>query len=1149
MARLDLVLGTPQQAQSALTEDMFGANYVYDYERIGDLPWERFDELIDQLGSSTLRYPGGNAVETRFNYLDPNSSVDLAGKAVMGMDDFISWAGANGISPTILLPTKPFLPSESHALLKWESGSGGWAIDPGAMAAAKALVFNLVETAVEAARDADTTIAAFELGNEFSGVTFTGTDGTIKHMNGSQYGLLADAMAQWVDEALESFNAGGDPQIVVQVWGDYNKNGINPTQLSNINDNVLAAFSEEGLAAIDATSSHIYFKEGKTTADGQFTHSYAGLDERIAEMAALSDVWSDAAGRTLDLHVTEWNVQKQGIHEPNASYWQSNSSWNVSAEWVETANFGMKQLAPMLEMVSAFNMAGVDAAQVWSVMYNAAALGMQHNGGTLTAAGGLFSLMQDILPGTHYQEVAAEQQDADVHVFRGDGQTHVFVSLRSADPHSVTVDLEALSPLMDTVVVTYLRPDEAAADGAFSADGNTYLVGDRSWLEADIGLIKEDGPVILTDGGIDLELGAYEVALISFEEAVTSAATPPVEISDTFDFTLEVGSAPSGAFGNKYDNKTDADGKITGVFSLADASKDLELSLTTFDVDFDDELQVFLNGTSLGYLDKTPNKGIGNDTLLLSSAALIAGENELTIQNENPDWMWGVNELRVDELQVTDANADTFDFTLEVGSAPSGAFGNKYGNQTDADGKITGVFSLADASKDLELSLTTFDVDFDDELQVFLNGTSLGYLDKTPNKDIGNDTLLLSSAALIAGENELTIQNENPDWMWGVNELRVDELQVTDANADTFDFTLEVGSAPSGAFGNKYGNQTDADGKITGVFSLADASKDLELSLTTFDVDTADELQVFLNGTSLGYLGTTANNGLGNDTLLLSSAALITGENELTIQNKNTSWIWGVNELQITDADTFDFTLEVGSAPSGAFGNKYDNKTDADGKITGVFSLADASKDLELSLTTFDVDFDDELQVFLNGTSLGYLDKTPNKGIGNDTLLLSSAALIAGENELTIQNENPDWMWGVNELRVDELQVTDANADTFDFTLEVGSAPSGAFGNKYGNQTDADGKITGVFSLADASKDLELSLTTFDVDFDDELQVFLNGTSLGYLDKTPNKGIGNDTLLLSSATLIAGENELTIQNENPDWMWGVNELQIEAFML
>jgi hypothetical protein len=518
MARLDLVLGTPQQAQSALTEDMFGANYVYDYERIGDLPWARFDELIDQLGSTTLRYPGGNAVETRFNYLDPNSSVDLAGKAVMGMDDFISWAGVNGISPTILLPTKPFLPSQSHALLKWESGSGGWVIDPSAMAAAKALVFNLVETAVEAAHDADTTIAAFELGNEFSGVTFTGADGTIKHMNGAQYGLLADAMAQWVDEALQSFNAGGDPQIVVQVWGDYNRDSINPTQLSNINDNVLAAFSKEGLAAIDATSSHIYFKEGKTTADGQFTHSYAGLDERIAQMAALSDVWSDAAGRTLDLHVTEWNVQKQGIYEPSASYWQSNSSWNVSEDWVETANFGMKQLAPMLEMVSAFNMAGVDAAQVWSVMYNAAALGMQHNGGTLTAAGGMFALMQDILPGTHYLEVAAEQQDADLHVFRGDGQTHVFVSLRSADPHNVTVDLEALSPLLDTVVVTYLRPNEAAADGAFSADGNTYLVGDRSWLEADIGLIREDGPVILTDEGIDLELGPYEVALISFED-------------------------------------------------------------------------------------------------------------------------------------------------------------------------------------------------------------------------------------------------------------------------------------------------------------------------------------------------------------------------------------------------------------------------------------------------------------------------------------------------------------------------------------------------------------------------------------------------------------------------------------------------------
>ena len=152
--------------------------------------------------------------------------------------------------------------------------------------------------------------------------------------------------------------------------------------------------------------------------------------------------------------------------------------------------------------------------------------------------------------------------------------------------------------------------------------------------------------------------------------------------------------------------------------------------------------------------------------------------------------------------------------------------------------------------------------------------------------------MLLASAALIAGENQLTIQNKVAAYIWGVNELQI---------SDTFDFNLQVGGAPSGAFGNKYEDQTDADGKITGVFTVADASKDLELSLTTFDIDNETELEVFLNGTSLGYLGTTGNNGLGNDTVLLASAALIAGENQLTIQNQVAAYIWGVNELQIEE--------------------------------------------------------------------------------------------------------------------------------------------------------------------------------------------------------------------------------------------------------
>ena len=170
------------------------------------------------------------------------------------------------------------------------------------------------------------------------------------------------------------------------------------------------------------------------------------------------------------------------------------------------------------------------------------------------------------------------------------------------------------------------------------------------------------------------------------------------------------------------------------------------------------------------------------------------------------------------------------------------------------------------------------------------------------NLELGAKGLTYSSASAAARDGLVTSSGWTISGASFVNSNPTGSITIL-----SFDFTLEVGGTPSGAFGNKYDSKTDADGKITGMFTVTDASKDLELSLTTFDVDSADELEVLLNGISLGYLDTTANNGEGYDTVRLSSTALVTGENELTIQNKKASYIWGVNEMQIADA--FDFML------------------------------------------------------------------------------------------------------------------------------------------------------------------------------------------------------------------------------------------------
>ena len=65
----------------------------------------------------------------------------------------------------------------------------------------------------------------------------------------------------------------------------------------------------------------------------------------------------------------------------------------------------------------------------------------------------------------------------------------------------------------------------------------------------------------------------------------------------------------------------------------------------------------------------------------------------------------------------------------------------------------------------------------------------------------------------------------------------------------------------------------------------------------------------------------------------------------------------------------------MGEADSGRFGNKWSGRSDSDGVVTASFDVSDPAQDLVLSLTGYDIDFNDEVSVSLNGDRIGYLDK------------------------------------------------------------------------------------------------------------------------------------------------------------------------------
>jgi hypothetical protein len=69
------------------------------------------------------------------------------------------------------------------------------------------------------------------------------------------------------------------------------------------------------------------------------------------------------------------------------------------------------------------------------------------------------------------------------------------------------------------------------------------------------------------------------------------------------------------------------------------------------------------------------------------------------------------------------------------------------------------------------------------------------------------------------------------------------------------------------------------------------------------------------------------------------------------------------------------------------------------------------------------VDTATEVEVFLNGTRLGFLDPTPNNGTGPSTFQIAAADQLSGDNIIEFHAANPAWAWGVTDVLIDEMSI------------------------------------------------------------------------------------------------------------------------------
>ncbi|WP_421701872.1 calcium-binding protein [Aliiroseovarius sp.] len=541
-----LVAGTAPQTD-LVASDHFGINHSSLFERVSapgdDAGWYKFDDIVQTLELTDVRWPGGAYSEIWMaivdpdptisgdEYLDPNattvtSRLTGATDQVQGLDTFAEGLKQVGddIGITVVLPTGLFGPTWKDAdstyqnLVNpdWNAFANQWTdIDTGSdqYSEFQRVVEDYVYRCLEAV-EGNARIEAFELGNEYEAI-----------FGSRVYGQIADAMAQFTHNAIQQNNADkgadADPNILVQIWANTSGSGMSIEELHARNLGVLAQFSEAALSLIDGVVPHNYYDQdhviGTPEDASQITESYDSIPDLMALYRAMADEWNLATGKDLELVISEWNVGHKP-HVPEADWFVSGTN-TVTQTFIDGTTLGLKQLAPLMELFSAMMVEGVDAAHVWSALNNTNSIGRQGNE-LLTVVGAFFETLKQKSLGRSYVELGVDSDTYDAHLFAGADSSTLFVSNLESANGSVSIDLGALGVSDGSFELTVLGVHDAdgnfTGDGAFRAYGQDFE-GVPEWLEHDASLVPRVITVEVVAGVAEVPLGAHEIAVLDLD--------------------------------------------------------------------------------------------------------------------------------------------------------------------------------------------------------------------------------------------------------------------------------------------------------------------------------------------------------------------------------------------------------------------------------------------------------------------------------------------------------------------------------------------------------------------------------------------------------------------------------------------------------
>jgi hypothetical protein len=175
-------------------------------------------------------------------------------------------------------------------------------------------------------------------------------------------------------------------------------------------------------------------------------------------------------------------------------------------------------------------------------------------------------------------------------------------------------------------------------------------------------------------------------------------------------------------------------------------------------------------------------------------------------------------------------------------------------------------------------------------------------LGTNPSSRDSDDDKLDDAAEVDAGANPLAADTDLDQVCDG------SDSAPTDPNESGPVIRLQMHAWENGAYGYSYGT-SQHDTRLVAVFSR-DQVKSHWLHVTGYDIDSADEVSVYLNGELLGYLTPGATNAPSMPTFFFvdNDDLLSTGDNRLEFRQKTRGETWGVKDLGLfTFGDSFGF--------------------------------------------------------------------------------------------------------------------------------------------------------------------------------------------------------------------------------------------------